>query len=426
MKELDVLLVDPSISSGNGHHYTYLNQHRFELRKLGVNVNAFVQMYADDDFVQQADVIKGFTTSLHARTTYTWDEFVEFANNFERDISAVVEHRRLRPDLVLLPTADQSMILGLAQYLSKIPGRHRPEVLIWILTSPHHLKPSDDPSIGPLLAEYKEAFAKLCDAMRHKAHLHIYTEADAMAAVYQPYCDVKIETVTVRKRLQRPRPPRMRRPGERINAVCVGVAAKTKGYELLPEAIHRLNEARNDLRFSIHGTVNTGFAEAKSILESLPMLGANVKVSTDSLSPEDYIAWLSEADIAMLPYDTYVYRTHGSAVFDEATGLGIPVVAPKDCDFAKSAIAEGRAVGIENMTAEGLANAVGIAADHLDELADRAARYAASRDVDTSLRDTLAKAVKAAKRRVSLFEVVAKRWRRRQYERDLMRNAGHE
>lgn len=422
MKELDVLLVDPSISSGNGHHYTYLNQHRVEFRKLGVAVNAFVQTYADNDFARRADLIQAFTTSMHARITYSRDEFEEFANNFERDMATVVEHRRLRPDIVLLSTADQSMILGLAQYLEKIDGSHRPEVLIWILTSPHHQKPSDDPSIGPLLAEYKEAFSRLCGAMPNKAQLHIYTEADAMAAVYQPYCEVKIETVTVRKRLQRPRPPRFRRPGERINVVCVGVAARTKGYQLLPEAVCRLNEARNDLRFSIHGTVNDGFPEARSILESLPGLGANVKVSTDSLSSEEYIAWLSGADIVMLPYDTYVYRTHGSAVFDEAAGLGIPVVAPRDCDFAKGAIAEGRAIGIEKMTAGGLASAVEIAADRLEEVTDRAARFAVSREADTSLEDTLRKAVKAAKRRVSLFEMIAKHRRRRQYRRDMMQS----
>jgi glycosyltransferase involved in cell wall biosynthesis len=243
--------------------------------------------------------------------------------------------------------------------------------------------------------------------MADDTHLHLYTEAEAMAAVYQPYCGLTIETVTVRKRLQQPRPPRTRQPDERINLVCVGTAAKAKGYSLLPGAICRLNKTRNDLRFSIHGTVvHTGFPEAKSILEGLPRLGSNVKVSTDSLTPEEYIAWLSEADIALLPYDTYVYRTHESAVFDETVGLGVPVVAPKDCAFAQRAIAEGRAVGIENLTAEGLANAVDIGADRLDELTTRASRYAANRGIDTGLRDTIRKAITASRQRLSWLDLV--------------------
>src|SRR5262249_22535575 len=160
-------------------------------------------------------------------------------------------------------------------------------------TSPHHLKPADDPSVASRLGEYAEAFASLCSAMGDGSRLHIFTEAEAMAAVYQPYCDLKIETVTVRKRLQRPRAARVRGTGERINLVCVGNAAKTKGYGLLPDAIRLLNAARNDVRFSIHGTVvHTGFPEARSILEGLPSLGTNVQVSTATLSSEDYIAWL--------------------------------------------------------------------------------------------------------------------------------------
>jgi glycosyltransferase involved in cell wall biosynthesis len=205
----------------------------------------------------------------------------------------------------------------------------------------------------------------------------------------------------------------VRRSGDPINVVCVGNAAKNKGYGLLPDAICRLNKARNDLRFSIHGTVaHTGFPEAKSIMEALPRLGNNVRTSTDTLSAEDYIAWLSDADIAMLPYDTYVYRTQGSAVFDEAVGLGIPVVAPTACDFAKSAISEGRAVGIEEVTAEGLANAVEIAATRIEQLTDRAARYSANQDIDTSLRDTIGKAVAIAERRLSWFDSSSKRLRR--------------
>lgn len=418
MRELDVLLIEPSIISGDGHHYPYLNQHRTEFRKLQVSTKAFVSTSVDREFCRRADLIPSFQTSLHARRAFTRAEFIEFANNFERDMFTVVQEHRLRPDIVVLPTADQSMILGLARYLKKKGGRHRPEVLIWMLTSPHHLKPADDPSIGPLLAEYKEAFSSLRDAMVDDSRLHIYTEAERMAAVYQPYCSVKIETVTVRKQLQRPRPPRARRPDERINLVCVGTAARAKGYDLLPEAICRLNKARNDLRFSIHGTVvHTGFPEAKSILEGLPRLGANVRVSTDSLMPEDYIAWLSEADIALLPYDTYVYRTHGSAVFDETVGLGLPVVAPKDCDFARSAIAEGRAMGIKSLTAEGLANAVEIAADRLDELTERAARHAANRGVDSGLRNAIEKAVAASQQRLSWLDLIGKRWLRRGFKR---------
>src|SRR3569833_635225 len=108
MRELDVLLVDPSIISG-GHHYPYLNQHRAEFRKLQVCAKTFASKSIDRDFCRRANLIPGFQTSLHARRAFTWAEFVEFANNFERDMFAAVQEHRLLPDIVVLPTADQSM-----------------------------------------------------------------------------------------------------------------------------------------------------------------------------------------------------------------------------------------------------------------------------------------------------------------------------
>jgi glycosyltransferase involved in cell wall biosynthesis len=142
----------------------------------------------------------------------------------------------------------------------------------------------------------------------------------------------------------------------------------------------------------------------------LPKLGNHVAVSTEALSAEDYISWLCQADIVMLPYDPYVYRTHGSAIFDEAVALGIPVVAPQGCDFPRSAIEEGRAVGIVDVTVEGLVDAICAAADRIDELAGRAEAYATSRQVDTGLQDAFGRITSAAEGRLSLLDRVGKRW----------------
>lgn len=412
MKTLEALLVDPSLISGAGHHYAYLNQHRAEFAKLQISTTALASRYVDAEFCQQVGVIPSFERSLHYRSTFTRAEFEELAVFFERDLTSAVRLHRLQPDIILLPTADQSMTLGMARYLKQCRRRNKPEVLIWLLTSPHLRKPADDPSVGPLLAEYEKAFAVLREAMSDDARVHIFTETDAMAAVYQPYCGLNIQAVTVRKRLQRPRAPRQRQPGDPLNIVCAGSAARAKGYALLPETISRLNLKRNDLRFFVHGTVeHTGYPEAKCILEALPSLGTNVTVRTDILSGEQYISWLSQADVIILPYDTYVYRTHGSAIFDEAVALGIPIVAPELCDFPRSAISEGRAVGIGEVTSEGLADAINFAANHIEQLSDRAARYAMTRAIDSGLRDTLATIALAAKRRLPTLDLLRKRWR---------------
>jgi glycosyltransferase involved in cell wall biosynthesis len=271
--------------------------------------------------------------------------------------------------------------------------------------APHYKKAIDDPSIGPHLAEYEEAFRALRKAVADDSRLHVCCETNAMARAYEPHVGLRIENVIVHKLIQQPRNRRVRQPGEPINIVCAGNANAAKGYSLLPEAIKRLNRERGDLRFLIHGTVEeTDYPQGKQVLLRLSCLARNVTVRTDVLSTDDYLAWLTEADFVLLPYDPYVYKTRGSGVCSEAAKLGIPVVATKDCDFAKDAIEEGRAAGIEAFNAESLASAVLMAVDHLEEMAACAADYAARHSVDERFERLLSAAASTTERRTSWFE----------------------
>lgn len=273
------------------------------------------------------------------------------------------------------------------------------------MMAPHYKKPIDDPSIGPHLAEYNEAFRALRKAVADDSRLRVCCETNAMARAYEPHVGLQIETVIVHKLIRQPRDRRVRQPGEPINIVCAGNANAAKGYFLLPETIDRLNRKRGDLRFLIHGTVEeTDYPQGRQVLQRLSCLSLNVTVRTDVLSTDDYLAWLTQADLIVLPYNSYVYKTRGSGICSEAAKLGIPVVATKDCDFAKDAIEERRAVGIEEFNAESLANAVLTAVDHLEEMTACAADYAARHSVDDHFEKLLSAAASAAKRRTSWFD----------------------
>jgi glycosyltransferase involved in cell wall biosynthesis len=235
--------------------------------------------------------------------------------------------------------------------------------------------------------------------------LYVCCETNAMARAYEPHIGLQIETVMVHKLIQHPRNRRVRQAGEPVNIVCTGNANAAKGYSLLPEAIKSLNRQRGDLRFMIHGTVEeTDYPQGRQVLLHLSCLTRNVTVRTDVLSADDYLSWLTQADLILLPYDPYVYKTRGSGVCSEAAKLGISVVATKDCDFAKDAIEEGRAVRIEAFDAKSVASAVLMAVDHLEEMTAYAADYAARHSVDERLERLLSAAVSAAKRRTSWFD----------------------
>ena len=76
------------------------------------------------------------------------------------------------------------------------------------------------------------------------------------------------------------------------------------------------------------------------------------------LSPQDYLAWLSQADLLLLPYDPEVYRSRGSGVFSDARAIGIPVVAAQGCAFAQPAFDGGWGVAMEEYSGPGLGSAI--------------------------------------------------------------------
>ena len=88
------------------------------------------------------------------------------------------------------------------------------------------------------------------------------------------------------------------------------------------------------------------------------------------LTSDEYLARLAEADLLLLPYDPDVYRRRGSGVFTDAHHVGIPVVAPKDCAFARTAFDDGWGVAMTEYDGKSLGIAV---LDALDRLASLSA-----------------------------------------------------
>lgn len=406
-----VLIIDPSLRSADGHHLGVLHRFQTELTKLQAGSVSLVSLHASEDLRREAALVPTFEKSIYYRTRWTRAEFDEGAQTFCTDLRRGMRALRVRPEIMIFPAADQVTVLGLARYLERHQRRNPPEIVLWLMMAPHYKKSIDDPSTASLMVEYQEAFDDLRRTVANDARIHVCCETSAMAAAYEPHVGLKIETVIVHKLIERPRERRVRGPGEPIRIVSTGNANAAKGYSLLADAIDGLNRARDDLEFLIHGTVEqTDYPEGRQVLQRLAGLAPNVTVRTDVLSAEDYLDWLSRADLLLQPYDPLVYRTRGSGVFAEAMKLGIPVVATKGCDFSQAAIEQGRAVGMEDFSAESLVRAVLTAADRLEEISSCAASFAASLGVDRSLGTLLARMAAAAKTRERWFDRALKRW----------------
>lgn len=405
-KDHDILLVDPSLRSADGHHLGVLERFRDEFALHGISCASLVSRYASPSFCAGHRLQAAFEKSIYSRNSWTRAEHEECARTFERDLRAGIDRLGIRAGIFILPAADQSLVLALARYLEEYRLFDPPRILLSLMFAPNFRESIACSSAHALFAEYREAFELLRKVVANPARLRIFCETDAMARAYEGHVGHPVETLIVHKKIERPR-QRARRPaGAPIAIVCAGNANSAKGYGLLPEVIERVNAHRQDISFLIHGTIEqTDNARGREWASRLEKLGPNVTVRTGIFSTAEYLDWLRQADLVLQPYDPSAYSTRGSGVFAEAVRLGIPAVATSGCAFAAEAIAERRAVAIERYDAPAIAEAIDRAADMLDEITDNALTYAERHADDSTFQTVIAETAasgRADKRRLSL------------------------
>lgn len=391
-----VVIVDPGISTKGGHHYNSVMRLKSELELLGAPPLCFGSRFADESIVQDLALVPLFSRSVYSRKQWSRFEFKRHVSKTTRELRSALA--RLPPaDLIILPTCDQVLALALANVLEKM-AEPRPHVVIWLLFAPHYKKAVDDPSVDGLWQEYREAFAALSACLGDVEKLAIHCETNAMADAYEAATGINVNVVAAPNLVYAPSMPKVRqRPNPSPVVLCCGHANEPKGYRLLPGAIASVLHEHAGVRFLIHGIVEGSDAKADAaIFDDLARLSDRVTVTRNILSPDDYVSLLNMADLVLLPYDPVVYRARGSGLFTEATTLGIPVVVPRDCNFAEQAVNEGRAVGIEAYGPGGVSQAILQALSSLDSLSEHAQAFAIQRRHAHEIGAILAKALSVA------------------------------
>jgi glycosyltransferase involved in cell wall biosynthesis len=381
---MKALIIDPAVHSLGGHHFNAVQRLQGELAGLGVAAPCLGSAYADRRVADELACTPTFTRSVYGRTYATPVEFADSVEEAGRQLAEAMRRSGM-PDLIILPCCDQVSAMALARQLKRSWSRSRPRILLWLLYGPHHLKTPDDPATD-LDGEARAAFAELA---ANTAGVEAYCETPAMADFYRGLVPFEVGVMAGPGLPARARAARAAAGGPIVS--CIGFANRAKGYRLLPQAIQHVLDRHRDVRFRVHGIVKGSNAEGdQPIFDRLAALDERVEVGQEVLTSGEYLARLAETDLLLLPYDPDVYRRRGSGVFADAHHVGVPVVAPRECAFARPAFDGGWGAAMKEYDGNSLGIAVLEALDRLVPLSASAAEAAGQ------VRDDLGRVLRAS------------------------------
>lgn len=387
--DANAVILDPALKKLGGHHYNAAARLKYEFSARGFECRILGSRRADERVRTQLGVHSCFSRSVYLRQDWNEWEFRRHVSHTTRELVRWLGRGRKAPGLFVLPTCDQVLAQSIADYLGTYRRANLPTLLVWLLFAPHFNKPFDAAENAPLLREYRDAFADLKSLYQDRGKLRVLCETPQMAKCYAEALGLDVG-VAPGPSLVTPydRPPRKRLTVD-PTIVCMGHANRPKGYRLLPDAIKQVLETYPRARFLVHGvTAGSDAEEDGPLFARLEHSSRQVVVSQRVLEHREYVNWMLQADLLLLPYDPAVYRTRGSGVFFEAQTLGIPVVTTFGCGFAQRAFAHGNAVPIVEHSANGVASAILTALSNLESLRS-AAQEVADRDYMKSIIDSV-------------------------------------
>ena len=376
---MKALIVDPAVHSPGGHHYGAVKRLQTELARLYIEAPCLGSVFAEPATVSDLACTPTFSSSVYGRDYSSPREFKLRVDCTSRELSRALRRHGAWPDILVLPCCDQVLAASVAEVLRRRPWKPAPQILMWLLYGPHHLLAPDDRAAETFGAESRRAFTSLLEAAGERQRIDAYCETDALAAFYRGLLPFDVSVAPGAGMALPAEIPALPGADHRPNVTMIGFANRSKGYRLLPQAIQNVLPREGTSTFTIHGIVSGSDAEDEVwIFDRLGCLGPRVTSRCDVLSEADYLGLLSRADLLLLPYDPDIYRARGSGVVSEARRLGIPIIAPSECAFARPAFDEGWGVAFSDYSSEGLADAIVEALGRLSALRTRAAAVAAS------------------------------------------------
>jgi len=224
-------------------------------------------------------------------------------------------------DILMVPTALENQVYGLALLLESLPESGRPQVVLNF-----HM---DDLLLDPIRARATQyAFERLANACSKPA---------IISAPTPEFVDALDQVSGRLKATLFPMPQNYGEPAgdkeiiETCNPATIAILGRPlsrKGSTNVVKVIRRVLKAAPDTRFLIQAT-------ARVPSQLLLVASSRVTVLFGGLSPQEYEANMNSANIVLLPYSIDAYKDRTSGVFADGAAHGKIAIVPSGTWMAR-------------------------------------------------------------------------------------------
>jgi hypothetical protein len=368
-------VLDPCAWSPTGHHLQFDLALIEELSRAGVDTWLYTHRDASGAAAGHPGVVRHF--SVHPGMPLSSDPVVGDLETYLvqnrgflddlRSFSAQVD---LDDALLVFPNVLHHMLFGLAEWLGVQTKSGCPRV---VLVFPGYSGyDGDTATVNWIYALYRHGFNALTRSAGADPILLALTPEQAAEYSLLAGRPVGVPPYPTSASLWRGSLDRP--PGRPLRVVFLGGSGSRKGFNLLPEIVARSVAARSDIQFAIQVSADGVAPPPVEVVEALVRAGPSVRLIDGYTDQEAYFRSIVDSDLVLLPYQSPMYRTGSSAVFEDACYLGRPCVVPPNTSMA-AALSAGRAAGViaAGRAADDLAAALLGAIENLDSLATAAA-----------------------------------------------------
>ncbi|GGG27145.1 hypothetical protein GCM10010964_13840 [Caldovatus sediminis] len=335
-----LLLLDPNLTSEQGHHLAYDLRIAREAVRRGQAATIMANRAFAGGVVDGVRILPFFTETCYGAGAAQldpiagrFDEFRHLNDVLAEDLARLPRTDLTAADCVLVPTVSENHLLGYVTWMRSFGALDAPLFVVHLML-PSGLAVADAADPGDVVDAQRALYYRLAfRAAREPGGpaIRFFASGRQHAAEFTRLAGYEVPPHPV-PIAPAPGPAAAEGPHRRL-LLFAGDAKIEKGLALVPELARRLCAAHPDWTFVVHANPEIAWGPAREALEEVARIAArlgNLELGLGRLEEAQYQALLEGVDAVLFTYDPAHYGRKSSGVLWEAISLGRPVIVPAD------------------------------------------------------------------------------------------------